>query len=137
MTTLTPDHAIALLERRHDGRVHTIGRVCGCDWDRSDVERFLWNAESIRWDEHYSGHNVRAVAPDGRIIRFMTQSGVTPVDATALLEVPFVPNPLGDLRRIAADDGIYLHDLAPGDGEWVVRVVDAKIVEWGRKIEPA
>ena len=62
---------------------------------------------------------------------------VGPSGAPALVEQPFVPDPLGELRRIAADDGIDLHDLAPGNGEWVVRVVDAKIVEWGRKIEPA
>ena len=103
MTTLTPGHAIALLERRHDGGVHTIGWAFGCDWDRVAVERFIWNAEH----------------------------------APALVEQPFVPDPLRELRRIAADDGIDLHDLAPGNGEWVVRVVDAKIVEWGRKIEPA
>lgn len=134
MTSLTPDHAIALLERRHDGLVHTIGRACGADWGRDDVKRYLWNAESIQWIEHYSGHNVRAVAPDGRAMRFMTAPGVAPADAHALL-APFVPDPLGALRQIADEDGIDLHDLAPGDGEWVVRVQGARIVQWGRKIE--
>ena len=132
MNTLTPEDAIALLERRHDGMIHTIGRICGADWPREEVERFVWNAESIRWDEHYSGHNVRAVAPDGRVIRFMVGQGVTEVDAAVLREQPFVPDPLGALRKAASEHGIDLYDLAPGNGEWVVRVRGSKIVEWVR-----
>lgn len=130
---LTPEDAVALLERRHDGSVHTIGRACGADWSRDEAERYLWNAESIRWDKHYSGHNVRAVAPDGRAIRFMTESGKTPIDAPALRAKPFVPDPLGEIRRIAAEDGIDI-GLNPGNGEWVVRVRDGRIVEWGAKV---
>lgn len=131
--SLAPEDAIALLERRHDGMVHTIGRACGADWTRAEAERYLWNAESIRWEEHYSGHNVRAVAPDGRAIRFMVEAGVTVGDAKVLRQQPFTPDPLGALRKVAAEDGIDLNDLAPGDGEWVVRVRGARIVEWLRR----
>lgn len=133
MNHIDPTTAFALLERRHDDLVHTIGRACGADWSREDAKRFLWNAESLWWDEHYTGHNVRAVAPDGRVIRFATDPFARPQDAPRLIAEPFVPDPLGELRRIAAEDGIDLCGLSPGNGEWVVRVRDDKIVEWIRK----
>lgn len=129
--TLIAEAAIALLERRHDGLVHGIAKLRGSrDWARATAERFIWNAESIRWEAHYSGHNLRVVAPDGRIVRFMTEPRMEPKDVPALLEQPFVPNPLGELRRIATTEGIDLHDLPPGDGTWAVRVRGSQIVEW-------
>jgi hypothetical protein len=133
---MIPEDAIALLERRHDGLVHGIAKLRGSrDWTRPAAERFLWNAASIRWEEHYSGHNLRVVAPDGRIVRFMTEPRMGPEDAAVLRDQPFTPDPLGELRRVAAEEGVDLHGLPPGDGLWVVRVNGSRIVEWTEQIE--
>ena len=81
------DRIVAAIERPHRMRIHTVGGICGADWDVDGVLALIDSAMLVKWLDPsiYGGHQLGVVAPGWpNGIRIDADRGPAVTEATAV-----------------------------------------------------